>query len=128
MGDGILRKEAEKQGKVFGFVKDVRPYILGSRFVFTSGYLGILEAIACKKLVFSVYDNPLKRDYLRLSPLAPWIIIEPEPAKLAEKIIFYQEHPEEENKLIEAGYDWVKKQSWEKTTEIYSRLWSRIPL
>lgn len=123
LGDGSLRKEAEKYGKVLGFVENVRSYILKSRFVFTSGYLSILEAMVAKRLVFSVYDNPLKKDYLKMAPFAKWIVIESEPKKLTEKIKYYLNHPEEEEKLVEKAYNWVKNQSWDKVVELYLKLW-----
>lgn len=123
LGDGPLRKEAEKYGKVLGFVENVRPYIFQSRFVFTSGYLSILEAMAAKRLVFSVYDNPLKKDYLKMAPFAKWIIIESDPKKLSEKIKYYLNHPEEEEKLVEKAYNWAKNQSWKRVVDLYLKLW-----
>lgn len=123
LGDGPLRKEAEKYGKVVGFVKDVKSYVLQSRFVFTSGYLSILEAMATKRLVFCVYDNPLKKDYLEMAPFAKWIVIESDPKKLAKKIKYYLGHPDEEEKLIERAYNWAIKQSWDKVVELYLKLW-----
>jgi len=123
LGDGPLKKEAERYGKVLGFVENVRPYILQSRFVFTSGYLSILEAMVTKRLVFSVYDNPLKKDYLKMAPFGKWIVIESEPKKLTEKIKYFLNHPEEEEKLVEKAYNWAIKQSWNKAVELYLKLW-----
>jgi len=125
LGDGKLWKEAEKYGKVWGFVKNVRPYILKSHFVFTSGYLSILEAMACRRLVFAVYDNPLKEDYLKMTPFSRWIIIERNPKGLVEKVKYYLEHPEEERKIVDKAYNWAKKQTWEEVTELYLRLWQK---
>ncbi|MBL7150305.1 glycosyltransferase family 4 protein [Candidatus Microgenomates bacterium] len=125
LGDGKLRKEAEKYGKVLGFVENIRPYVLQSRFIFTSGYLSILEAMLNKKLVFAVDDNFLKKDYLEMAPFAKWIIIEKNPKKLQEKIKYYFSHPEEEKKLVNKAYNWVKGQTWEKVTNIYLKLWEK---
>jgi len=125
LGDGKLRKEAEKYGKVLGFVENIRPYILQSRFIFTSGYLAILEAMLNKKLVFAVDDNFLKKDYLEMAPFAKWIIIEKNPKKLQGKIKYYFSHPEEEKKLVNKAYNWVKGQTWEKVTNIYLKLWKQ---
>ena len=85
-GDGSLRKEAERLGNVLGFIEDVREPIQKSDFVFTSGYLSILEAMANKKLVFATFDNPLKEDYLKMSPFSKWIVIESDPKELAKKV------------------------------------------
>ena len=124
-GDGSLRKEAEKYGTVLGFVEDVNEQMQESDFVFTSGYLSILEAMINKKLVFSVYDNPIKEDYLKMAPFSQWIVIENDPEQLAKKIKFYLENPLEEKKLIEEAYNWVRQQSWKKLTEKYLELWEK---
>ncbi len=125
VGDGRLRNEAEKYGKVLGFVKNLGDYIENADFIFTSGYLSILEAMINKKLVFCVYDNPLKEDYLKLSPFSEWVIIESEPQNLAEKISYYLKFPGESGKLTDKAYDWARKQSWEKVSEIYINLWQK---
>jgi glycosyltransferase involved in cell wall biosynthesis len=123
LGEGSLRREAEKYGEVLGFVENIRPYLLQSRFVFTSGYLSILEAMACKRMVFAVYDNPLKEDYLRLSPLAKWIVIESNPESLYHRLVHDTRSIKEEERLISEAYDWVKGQTWEKVAELYVKLW-----
>jgi len=122
-GDGSLRKEAEKYGTVLGFVEDVNELMQESDFVFTSGYLSILEAMINKKLVFSVYDNPLKEDYLKMAPFGQWIVIEKNPEKLAMKVKYYLKNPSEEKKLIKEGYNWAREQNWEKLTQEYLKLW-----
>ncbi|PIS14325.1 hypothetical protein COT64_03255 [Candidatus Shapirobacteria bacterium CG09_land_8_20_14_0_10_39_12] len=124
-GDGGLRKEAEKYGRVLGFVGDLGNYIQNSDFIFTSGYLAILEAMIRKKLIFSVYDNPLKEDYLKLAPFSKWIIIESSPEQLAQKISYYFESPKEEKEMTEKAFDWAKEQSWKKVSEIYINLWQK---
>jgi len=123
LGDGQLRKKAERYGKVLGFISHVKPYILKSRFVFTSGYLSILEAMICKKLVFAVYDNPLKKDYLTMTPFRRWIIIENNPKRLAKKLNYYFHHPSVEKELVNQAYLWAKKQSWKRLAELYLKLW-----
>ena len=123
VGDGTLRKEAEKYGRVLGFVRDVGKHIRKADFVFTSGYLSILEAMINKKLVFAVYDNPLKEDYLRMAPFNKWIVIESNPKELAVKVKFYFENPLEEKKVVEEAYNWAREQTWEKLTKNYLELW-----
>lgn len=123
LGDGKLRDKAQEFGKVHGFVEDIIPYLIKAKFVFTSGYLSILEAMAAKKLVFAVYDNPVKRDYLKMAPFAKWIVAENSPKILAEKIKYYLKHPEEEKKLVGEGYNWVQQQTWDKVVSLYLKLW-----
>ncbi|MBM3209137.1 glycosyltransferase family 4 protein [Candidatus Shapirobacteria bacterium] len=123
LGEGSLKSEAEKYGKVLGVVKDIRPYLLESRFVFTSGYLSILEAMACRKLVFAVYDNPLKEDYLRLSPFAKGIVIESSPELLYHRLVHDTRPAKEQERLADEVYNWTRGQTWEKVTELYLKLW-----
>ena len=88
-----------------------------------SRYLSILEALANKRLVFAHYDNPVKEDYLKLSPFSEFIIIENSGEKIAEKVKYYLKNPKEADRLIEEGYGWVKKQTWDGVLEIYLKLW-----
>ena len=121
-GDGKFKKRVE-QFKPVGFVKDAEKKISNYNFAFASRYLSILEALANKRLVFALYDNPVKRDYLKMAPFAKFIIIEKTPENLAKKVLFYIKHPEQERMLTEKGFIWVKSQSWEKIVRIYLRLW-----
>lgn len=125
IGDGEDRKKIEKQFTVLGFKKNPEKYFQNYHFAFVSRYLSILEAFAAKRLVFAVYDNPVKKDYLRLAPYAKFIIIEKDPEILAEKIAYYFHHPKEEKEKIEKAFAWVSKQTWEKLTTTYLNLWSK---
>jgi len=76
-GDGPLRpiaeRYAEAQGlsvKFVGAVADPQPLFAGASFAFVSGYLAIWQALANRRLVFAVYGNELKRDYLAGFPEA----------------------------------------------------------
>ena len=122
-GDGPFRKEVERFGRVYGFVSDLASYIKSSDFVFASSYLSILEAMAAKKMVFSVYDNPLKEDYLKMSPFAQWIVIESSPEGLADKIIYFLKYQEKKKIITNSAYNWVKTQTWEKVVDKYLSLW-----
>lgn len=124
-GDGKFRPKAEKVGKVHGFVKDPLKPLAQARFALVSRYLSILEAMLFKKLVFAVYDNPLKQDYLKMAPFAKWIVIETSPKKLAEKIKHFLENPQQEKKMVEPAYNWAKKQTWDKVVKLYENLWSK---
>lgn len=123
IGDGYLSKRVQKSFPVNGFKENPLPYLQKSRFAFVSRYLGILEAMAQKRLVFAVYDNPVKEDYLKTSPMSNYINIDNNPVTLAEKMNFYLSHPEEEKKRIAKAYAFASKQTWEKIVGIYEDLW-----
>lgn len=124
-GDGDLRKIAEKIGTVHGFVSEIDKEIQKEDIIFASSYLSILEAMAQHKPVFSTFSNPLKKDYLRMTPFAKFITIENDPQKLADKIIYYQKHPKEQQTMVNSAYEWSLKNSWEEVTSIYIKLWNK---
>lgn len=123
VGDGPLRSSTEKQAKVIGFQKNGDVFLDHARFAFVSRNLSILEAMARKKLVFAVYDNPLKNDYLQMMAYAPYIVIVGSAVDLAKKVLYYTNHPKEEKELVRKAYNWVCKQTWNNMTETYLRLW-----
>lgn len=74
LGDGPLRPEVEAQlahgeCEFAGIVDDVVGGMRRARVAAVSGYLGILEAASLGMPPVSVYDNPLKQDYLQCHPL-----------------------------------------------------------
>lgn len=121
-GDGPLKNECKKYGKVHGFV-DPKPYYEKAFISIGAGYNSIMEAMAYKCLVITSYNNPLKRDYLKMTPFARWIIVEKTPKKLAERIEYYTMYPEKAKKMVDSGYNWVKSQTWEKLANQYLELW-----
>ena len=125
IGDGKFKNQIIKQVNLIGWKKNPEKYFSSHRFAFVSRYLSILEAMAAKRLVFAVHDNPIKKDYLKMSPFAKNSIITSSPQELADKVEFYIKHPSAEKKLIEKGYAWVSKQTWERVTDTYVRLWSK---
>ena len=88
-------------------------YPLG-KFAFVSRYLSILEAFACKKPVIALYDNPLKKDYLAMTPFAGWIEMASNPDKISYKVSEFQ---------IESAFKWSQTQTWDKLAEVYLKLW-----
>lgn len=62
VGDGNLRKECEKYGKVHGFT-DPKPFLKKAEICVPGGYLSYIETkqMGCKIMTFA--DNPLKKDY-----------------------------------------------------------------
>ncbi len=123
IGDGKLRKEIEKDFKVLGFQKNSGKHFSKYHFAFVSGYLSISEAMAAKRLVFAVYDNPLKEDYLRMTPFSKYITISGSVSELVSKISFYLDNLKEKEKLVDRAYGWVKKHTWEEMVKIYLKLW-----
>lgn len=76
VGDGELRSECEKYGKVTGFVKNPEKYLKSVETVVPVGYLSYLEAKSrgCKIKTFPT--TPIKRDYWkgikRLKTIPTW--------------------------------------------------------
>jgi glycosyltransferase involved in cell wall biosynthesis len=126
LGDGTLRHELEKYGRVEGFVKNVVHYIGKANVIFASSYLSILQGLAEKKFVVALYDNPLKKDYLLMSPFADFIIAEPSAEKAYEKLKFFILNPNRLKKMIHEGSSWADIQTWDKVTELYLKLWKKI--
>lgn len=112
-GDGSLKKECQKYGRVLGFV-DIDKIIKNYNIIFASSYLSILQALINKKPVIAVYENPLKEDYLKMSPFSRFISIVNNPKDFSLN-----------KKFSQKGYDWAQKQTWQKVTDIYLKLWQK---
>ncbi len=100
-------------------------YFSHYRFAFLSRYLSILEAFAAKRLVFAVYDNPIKKDYLQMTPYADWIVTAKDAEELAEKVVYYLENPKKEKEMVDRAYNWVVSQTWTKVAQVYLELWKK---
>ncbi|MCL4417277.1 MAG: glycosyltransferase family 4 protein [Actinobacteria bacterium] len=129
LGDGSQMKKAQlfaeknRLDVVFkGFVENVDEYVKKTDIVFVSRYLGILESLVNKKLVFAVYNNDIKKDYLETAKFKKYIYISSGYLSLAsdiQHVILNKDYDEK----IKDGYSWAKKQSWEKLCDSYLRLW-----
>ncbi len=117
-GDGELRKNAERFGKVLGFVKPVSDYIARADIVFASSYLSILEAMAAGVPVFAVYKNSLKEDYLKDTPFANMISISASSQELFSSI----KNSNSKSK-VKVAQDWARKQTWGSVANTYKKLW-----
>jgi glycosyltransferase involved in cell wall biosynthesis len=62
IGDGALRDECKKYGKVWGFT-DPKPILKKSETCVPGGYLSYIEALKFKCKIWTYTDNPLKGDY-----------------------------------------------------------------
>lgn len=125
VGDGKYKSKIKEFGKALGFIPNPESKLTNYRFAFLSRYLSILEALAARKMVFALYDNPVKEDYLRMSPFAKFISISKDAETLAKDVIYYINHPDEEIKKVKQGFRWVSVQNWEKIALIYEKLWNK---
>ncbi len=131
-GDGRQRKVIEKiskenelKVKLHGFVKNTSHYLVKNKFAFVSGYLSVLEAMINRRLIFAVYDNNLKKDYLELMPNSASMIVSVSSSeKLAEKFVYYSKNPEKAEEKINRAYRFAKENTWEKLTNMYLKLWN----
>jgi len=89
-----------------------------SDIVLSSGYLSILESYINKRPVVSVYDNPLKKDYLQLMPCSPFAC--GTSFEVAEKIDFIWENGTGE--LLDINYRFALGNSWSRVVDRYEEL------
>jgi len=130
-GDGPLRSEMEdlahslKVNATFrGFVDDPLPLLEASEFAFVSGQQSLLQGMAYRRPVFSVYSCPLKRDYFAMMPVGrDCICLAASPEELAAQIVCAIEHPEATRVRVEKGVTWARTQTWESVANQYLRLW-----
>lgn len=125
VGDGSLKKEAEKFGKVEGFLEDVEPFLQEADIVFASSYLSMLQSLIHKKLVVAVYDNPLKKDYLLDSPFARFVLTGNNGSDISGELVRTLKNNTELQKMCDEGFAWAQKQTWEKVVDIYLELWNK---
>lgn len=124
IGEGPYRYMVKNE-IVEKFIKNPERDLKFFRFAFLSRYLSILEALAAKRLIFALYDNEIKEDYLRMSPFEQYIIIAGSPEELHEKLLYYAKNPKKEQQLIERGYKFARVNTWKKVCETYLTLWSK---
>ena len=124
LGEGPYIKKLEKF-KPLGFKNEPMEYLSKYNYAFVSRYLSILEAFASKRLVFAMYDNPVKKDYLEMTPFINFLITADSSQKLARKVMYFQKNPKQANKFINSAYKWVKDQTWENVADTYLKLWRK---
>lgn len=122
IGEGKYKNKIPKEIKVFSR-KDAEKEIQKYEFAFVSRYLSILESMANKRLVFALYDNPVKEDYLKMTPFKDFVVISKNSEELAKKIEYYLKNPNKEKEMIEKAYKWVSDKTWENVTLTYLQLW-----
>ena len=130
-GNGSLQemiKNTIKRNKLnvrlHGWIENPLNHLSEYKFAFVSGYLAILEAMVNKKLVFAVYENEIKKDYLTLMPNSKsMMIIAASSEELAKEIKYYLENPERAEEKIENAYYFAKEHTWGKVADTYLKLW-----
>ena len=124
IGEGAYRYMVKNE-VVEGFIKNPEKELLFFRYAFLSRYLSMLEALAARRLIFALYDNDIKEDYLRMSPFANCIVTAGSPEELCEKLVYYLSNPKKEKQLVDKGYKLAKENTWRKVCETYLALWRK---
>ena len=124
VGEGNLLNKIPKEIKVFKFTDDIDRYIYENRFIFVSRYLSMVEALILKREVIAVYDNPIKKDYLQMSPYENYINIAKNRGEIVNVVLKSIKNGSNDAQ-IKAGYEWAKEQTWEKIANEYLALWKK---
>lgn len=119
-------KEYDLPVRYLGVADSVESTLQKYKYAFSSSNLVKHEAMICKRLVFSIYSNPLKKDYLEMSPKAKEMNeISGTPEELAQKIVFHVEHPEEDEKMLQKAYVYAKNQTWKEAARKHHLLFNK---
>jgi len=129
-GDGSLKEQIGNiiasrhlNAELRGTVADPLPQIERCRFAFAAGYLSMLEAMSCRRLIFTVFDNPLKQDYLEMIPGAQnMIMIAGSPDILARQFFEILAMPDREKIMITAAWHFSQQYTWERLARDYLSL------
>jgi glycosyltransferase involved in cell wall biosynthesis len=127
VGDGPLRPVAERFAQAqrlavrfLGTVADPREHYARASVAFVSGYLAIWQALAMRRLVFAVYENELKRDYLLGFPEAERVLsVSPDAASLAEALLAHLEEPAMGEERREQGAALAAAHTWDRVADLY---------
>lgn len=129
-GDGSLatslRERAASESlpvRFHGRTHDAQQHITDSCFAFIDGRMAIQEAMARRRLVFPAYVDPLKRDYVGTESFSPYLIPVGSGKRLAERVAYFADRPEERSQRVEQAYRHARTLTWERTAETYLRLW-----
>lgn len=123
-GDGPYKERIRGEGII---LKGEDPYvdkeISKYEYAFVSRYLAILEAMAAKRLIIALYDNPVKKDYLAMTPFAQLVIIVRSADSVAKSIINYSRNEVSIEQIEHANF-WVKNQTWDHLVKEYLSIWN----
>ncbi len=129
-GDGSLGKAAKifaKNNKLKiqfkGFISNADEQIKNYKFIFVSRYLGIFESLVSKKIVFALYNNGIKKDYLVNTPFKNFILIFKNSKELSRGIMDVVNNNFKYKNMVDNGYKWVMDKTWTDIADIYLKLW-----
>ena len=125
IGEGRLKDKISKKFKVSSFIKKPEEKLVNYRYAFVSRYLSILEAMIKKRLVVAHYDNPIKKDYLLMSPFAKYVVMAHDSDEIVNKVLYFYSNKKEEENKINSAYKWARNQTWDNVCKVYLKLWSR---
>lgn len=121
-GDGPYKDKINGPGIILkGYDTSADKEIAKYEFAFVSRYLAILEAMAAKRRVVAVYDNPVKKDYLTMTPFREWISICSDAQSIAKEVV----EKNGREKSVQHAFAWVKDQTWEHLSDVYLSLWNK---
>ncbi|MBF0123844.1 MAG: glycosyltransferase family 4 protein [Magnetococcales bacterium] len=106
-------------------VTDVSPVILGYPIIVVSGYLSILEALYCRRVVIAMYHNAGRESYLRTHPMAASLFIcgnADEFTSAVEQCLFDLDRVAAR---FEPAWAWAQNQTWGQVAETYLALWNK---
>jgi glycosyltransferase involved in cell wall biosynthesis len=122
-GDGPYKEIIKGEGIILkGENPSADTEIPKYEYAFVSRYLAMLEAMAAKRLVIALYDNPVKKDYLLMTPYKDWIVRSDNANNIAS-IILNQSNSYSKKFMVSKSYDWIINQSWNSLAEEYIVLW-----
>ena len=132
-GEGPLRsalvelaRREQVRATFIGPVSDPGPFVSQASMVFSSGYLSMLEAMAFRRPVFSVFHSPVKYDYLKQMPGAGELFsISSSPEQLAAEVMSHLSKNNNGISQVERAYDFAAQQSWSKLAGNYIELWNQ---
>ena len=128
-GDGPLREKIEHlvlnypMVKYLGTTKHPEAALAKYRFVCASQYMTMLQAMQIGRLVLSLHNTELKKDYLEDFPAFEQTVHATTPEKLLTQLELVIAEPEREREMITRAQDWALEQTWEKLADTYEDLW-----
>jgi glycosyltransferase involved in cell wall biosynthesis len=130
VGNGSLLSWAQQYAKDNNLAIDFKPatlrvlqYVAQARIAFVSGYLAILESAAIGLPIISIYDTPIKQDYLLMHPMAKHFSIANSPTQVAQA---YQT-VSASNRADKQLQAWARSQTWDKIAKIYTSYYEPAP-
>lgn len=115
MGEGSLAFLVQDDPLYLGFVEKPQKYLKSAKAIFCVGYLSILEAMAVKAQVISFSNNPVRQDYLKLTPFSDDIHVVKNVQEL--KNLKFKKSD------LEKNFEYVSSKTWGNMALSYEKLW-----